>query len=393
LYVDEFQKFATTAFAELVAEARKYGVGIVLAHQNLEQLKVFSHQWGQQDQSVLSAILGNAGSMVCFGVGAPDTDVLAKQLGVTAEAVSGIGRYEALARLSVDGAWVPTMTLVTQLHEPGLDPRRQDDIRDRQRSAGRVVLRKEARRQIELRRAALNKMVADARPGPAAEDGPGDFIDGWTRKRDAIKPPAGASPGTAPNGSGPSESIGETATRARGEARRQPSEPAYPPTPAQNLVPTGSSPDEADDSRPPGVAGPVDVDRIAVGDPDDSLPATNGWDELVGPVVRLDRLAEILGESPDILRGRAESGRLLILQTRRGTEVVPASHFSGGRPLTGLDEVLEALARTDWSDWSRAGWLATPLGGLGGKSVLEWLREGRDVEMPATIAEARADDR
>jgi type IV secretory pathway TraG/TraD family ATPase VirD4 len=38
LYVDEFQTFTTLAFANMMPELRKYGVGLTLAHQHLFQL-------------------------------------------------------------------------------------------------------------------------------------------------------------------------------------------------------------------------------------------------------------------------------------------------------------------------------------------------------------------
>ena len=37
-YVDEFQNYATLSFAEILSEARKYGLSLTLAHQSLEQL-------------------------------------------------------------------------------------------------------------------------------------------------------------------------------------------------------------------------------------------------------------------------------------------------------------------------------------------------------------------
>ena len=38
LYVDEFQNFATESFANILSEARKYHLGLVLAHQYINQL-------------------------------------------------------------------------------------------------------------------------------------------------------------------------------------------------------------------------------------------------------------------------------------------------------------------------------------------------------------------
>lgn len=71
VYADEFHSISTSAFASALSELRKYGLGIVLAHQHLEQL----------EKPVLEAILGNVGSVICFRVGAHDAPLLANQLG------------------------------------------------------------------------------------------------------------------------------------------------------------------------------------------------------------------------------------------------------------------------------------------------------------------------
>jgi hypothetical protein len=62
LYVDEFQNLTTKSFAGMLSEARKYGLGLVLAHQHLSQI----------DHDVRDAIVGNVGNMVVFRVGGSD---------------------------------------------------------------------------------------------------------------------------------------------------------------------------------------------------------------------------------------------------------------------------------------------------------------------------------
>ncbi len=69
IYIDEFQSFTTLALANMLAELRKYGVGMVLAHQYLSQL----------DPAIGDAVLGNAGTLICFRVGAADASVLARE--------------------------------------------------------------------------------------------------------------------------------------------------------------------------------------------------------------------------------------------------------------------------------------------------------------------------
>ena len=54
----------------MLSEARKYGLGLILAHQHLSQT----------DASVLDAIFGNVGSLVIFRVGPNDAPLLARML-------------------------------------------------------------------------------------------------------------------------------------------------------------------------------------------------------------------------------------------------------------------------------------------------------------------------
>jgi len=69
LYVDEFHNFTTLSFATMMAELRKYGVGLILAHQYLEQLL----------PEVRAAVLGNAATFLSFRVGATDAQSLSAE--------------------------------------------------------------------------------------------------------------------------------------------------------------------------------------------------------------------------------------------------------------------------------------------------------------------------
>src|SRR5207245_6865688 len=66
LYADEFPTFTTSSFAGMLSEMRKYRVGLVLAHQYMEQL----------DEAVRGAVLGNVGTVIAFRVGLSDAEVL-----------------------------------------------------------------------------------------------------------------------------------------------------------------------------------------------------------------------------------------------------------------------------------------------------------------------------
>ncbi|MGA2911725.1 MAG: DUF87 domain-containing protein [Candidatus Levyibacteriota bacterium] len=66
LYVDEFQNFATPDFAQILSEARKYRLNLIVANQFI----------GQMDEEVKNAIFGNVGSLVSFRVGVTDANYL-----------------------------------------------------------------------------------------------------------------------------------------------------------------------------------------------------------------------------------------------------------------------------------------------------------------------------
>lgn len=70
IYVDEVASFASAPLLSLVAEARKYGMGLVLATQSLAAM----------DADVRAALLGNVGALVVFRVGADDAELLSREL-------------------------------------------------------------------------------------------------------------------------------------------------------------------------------------------------------------------------------------------------------------------------------------------------------------------------
>jgi hypothetical protein len=69
LYVDEFQNFATPDFAQILSEARKYKLNLVVANQFI----------GQMDEEIKNAIFGNVGTLVSFRVGVTDAGYLQRE--------------------------------------------------------------------------------------------------------------------------------------------------------------------------------------------------------------------------------------------------------------------------------------------------------------------------
>ena len=94
-YVDEFQNFVNDSFAQILSQSRKYNLGLIIAHQYVEQLS----------DTVKAAVFGNVGSMISFRVGAADAELLEKEYApqFTADDIVNLGARQIYLRLSIDG--------------------------------------------------------------------------------------------------------------------------------------------------------------------------------------------------------------------------------------------------------------------------------------------------
>ena len=95
LHVDEFQNFATSSFAKILSEARKYKLGLTMANQYITQI----------EDDVMAAILGNIGTLTTFTVSAGDSEILSKEFGsqVTPEDLTKLDKYQMVTMLAIDG--------------------------------------------------------------------------------------------------------------------------------------------------------------------------------------------------------------------------------------------------------------------------------------------------
>ncbi|MCX6795772.1 MAG: type IV secretion system DNA-binding domain-containing protein [Candidatus Falkowbacteria bacterium] len=95
LYIDEFQNFSTDSFANILSEARKYRLNLIMAHQYIEQL----------GDTVKAAVFGNVGTLIVFRVGATDAEDLVKEFTptFTEEDIVNLPKYEMYLRLMIDG--------------------------------------------------------------------------------------------------------------------------------------------------------------------------------------------------------------------------------------------------------------------------------------------------
>ncbi len=96
LYIDEFQEFTTRFIADMTSELRKYGVGLILAHQHLHQL----------EPDIRHSVLGNVGTLISFRVGPEDAMILGREFQAKFEPIDllNLANYDIYLRLMIDGA-------------------------------------------------------------------------------------------------------------------------------------------------------------------------------------------------------------------------------------------------------------------------------------------------
>ncbi len=103
LYVDEFQNFATPDFAQILSEARKYRLNLVVANQFI----------GQVEEEIKNAVFGNVGTIACFRVGVTDAGYLAHEFTpvFTEEDLLNIERYHVYTKTTVKNEPVPPFSM------------------------------------------------------------------------------------------------------------------------------------------------------------------------------------------------------------------------------------------------------------------------------------------
>lgn len=110
LYVDEFQNFVTNTFADILSEARKYRLSLIMAHQYIAQLDGGgSNNIGESaggKKSVKDAVFGNVGTIQSFKVGAPDAEFLEKEYApvLSSQDIVWIANYKVYCKLNINNA-------------------------------------------------------------------------------------------------------------------------------------------------------------------------------------------------------------------------------------------------------------------------------------------------
>jgi len=105
LYVDEFQNFATESFTNILSEARKYRLALIVAHQYITQM----------EEPVRDAVFGNVGTIISFRVGAEDAEWLEREFApeFTAQDLVNLGKYNVYLKLMIDGLTSSAFSAIT----------------------------------------------------------------------------------------------------------------------------------------------------------------------------------------------------------------------------------------------------------------------------------------
>ena len=104
-FVDEFQSFVNDSFADILSEARKYKLSLMIAHQYIEQMP----------ETVRFAVFGNVGTTICFRVGPFDAVVLEEMFmpTFTKEDLVNLGFAQIYLTMSIDGVGSPPFSATT----------------------------------------------------------------------------------------------------------------------------------------------------------------------------------------------------------------------------------------------------------------------------------------
>jgi len=205
LYVDEFQNFATDSFENILSEARKYRLNLILANQFVSQLT----------DKIREAIIGNVGTIISGRIGTTDAELMAKKFipVFDAEDLTKLPNYEGVAVAQING--VPSapfsMSFPPILGHP--NPQLADALKKLSAAKygkPRADVEKEIFTRLragdaarDAKKKAFEERMGANKPGAQASNSGSSFLDEWLSKRKQLqqtKPPTSktGTPGPAP---------------------------------------------------------------------------------------------------------------------------------------------------------------------------------------------------
>jgi len=248
-YVDEFQSFANSTFANILSEARKYHLNLIIAHQYIEQM----------EEDVRNAVFGNVGTTIAFRVGPFDAEVLETIFTprfLAADLVN-LGFAQIYLTLMIDGIGSQPFSAITL---PPIAPPRVS-CRDMVVAASRANY---AKPRIEVEKI-ITDLHTPVAPPPKPVTVPATASSSSDKKPEGFKKPAAPAneserklPPREPAGNGRAADFAKPRPKTDGPPRLHEKKPSNHPKPA----PTGTAP--LLESTPKSSAVPTAADLRAV---------------------------------------------------------------------------------------------------------------------------------
>lgn len=155
LYIDEFHHFITPSMTQILAGARKYGLGLILAHQELRQLE-------SRDPDVASSVLANPATQILFRLGDADARRMDKQLtSFDAHDLQNLAVGQAVTRIE-RAEWDFNLSVPLPPEVPA-DARNEITNKVRERSRTRYAV---PRVEVEAKLARGRTKRSEVKPGP-----------------------------------------------------------------------------------------------------------------------------------------------------------------------------------------------------------------------------------
>lgn len=277
LYVDEFQNFSTDSFADILSEARKYHLNLVVANQFITQLT----------EQIRDAVFGNVGTIAAMRVGTADAEALTKifQPVFDIDDLQRLPNFNSIVRMLVGG--VPTqpfsMSNLPQLGTP--NPQLAQALK--QLSAAkfgrpRAVVEDEIFKRLSSP-APPSMGPPGSRPGaspwsnlPAGQAGLPGGPAGLPPRREASALPPAAAPGTPRPPSSGSSFLDEWLAKRKAQAA-----PGGPAPALNRPIPAPAAPAAIGSTVPPNVAArPMLANVATAGSPAKLSPAKVSEGEL-----------------------------------------------------------------------------------------------------------------
>jgi hypothetical protein len=120
LYVDEFYNLVTETFENILAEARKYGICLTVAHQYM----------GQLIPRVQASVLGNVGSIIIFRIGGEDAEKLRPEMEPVFDVkdMINLGIQQFYIKMTIDGETYDPFSSETLKVLPAIHPSYREEI-------------------------------------------------------------------------------------------------------------------------------------------------------------------------------------------------------------------------------------------------------------------------